>query len=399
MVTDPSPAPTPPVSVASPPPVNQSPLKNRTILIFTLVFLILVTLIAGAYFGKSYFIKKQTAAQPTPKQSNTLTGLEIAKKTALFLDKAVQENGSVIGIYGCTKKEAKDAICSAPPPSFVIPHGFTGSAYYNLFKATKDTLYKEKAEKILQFALHDCQTNKNIPNCLNNIIPFYNFYKETNDSRFKDVILSVKDQLVGNKTPREYAGSWQIYGIPLAILYELTGEEKYLNKLEAATKDFLENGFADDTKNPVFYKEGDFIVRKYDIQIIWDYYIQAYRVTKNPAYLKAVEDFFNKANITNHLEEFKKHENGENISFVEALTDLTELLDNSEKKQIYLQSMYELANQASLDFWDNPDNPKFNGDFGFLINFDTQKNNKPTVHSAWRIRHYLMMGSKTFKIN
>src|SRR3989344_3457879 len=150
-------------------------------------------------------------AVPTQSPVTTLTGLEIAKKTALFLDKATQQDGSVISVFTCYLDT-----CTPPPPNFNRSSGYAGVAYYALFKATGDSSYQTKAQNVLDFALSECQKDKQI--CIGNFSPFYLYYTQSNDTRYKDILISVADEFPANKTAPEYAFNWGVYGAKLAAL-------------------------------------------------------------------------------------------------------------------------------------------------------------------------------------
>src|SRR5438477_11848168 len=80
--------------------------KKKRLIIIALVVLLLVVVSLVAITNLRKTNQSPISQNPTsaPSTSQSLTGLEIAKQTALFLDKATKEDGSVIPVYNCTIK-------------------------------------------------------------------------------------------------------------------------------------------------------------------------------------------------------------------------------------------------------------------------------------------------------
>ncbi len=354
-------------------------------------FALFLLLQSFGIFSKAPFINGVVPKSSPP--GSVLTGLGIAKQTALFLDKSLQEDGSINEEYLCV-----DNTCRHNPQETGSSIGYVAQAYYALFQKTGEEAYKEKALRIARLILQNCTQLERV--CHQNIAGLYYLYKQTGENEYKEAILSIKERIYQYSFHTEAIIGWETLGDELAILYELTEDPKYKNRLERIAQDFLANKYDLDTdENPVFYQEGDLVIRTYSIQIAWDKYLQAFRVSKNPAYLQAAKGFFRKANIEGHFEDFKRNTNAQDMNFISGLLDLKDALDDPKEKAKFGDLVHKLAQLAYSNLSDNPQNQKFNGDYGFLFNTRKEGTRKLTIHSGWRISQYLRMADETFTIH
>lgn len=336
----------------------------------------------------------QITTSPTPVPT-TITGFQIAKQTALFLDTTLKEDGDVEEVYEC---KVGENLCTKTD-RFRDPtvKGYVAKAYYELFQVTGEKSYEKKAKRVANFILKACSKNK--AECFRNTPPLYYLYNQTKDPRYRDAILKVADDMYNYYPDMGYVIDWTNRGERLAILYELTGDKKYKDRLETIAQDLLAHGYNNpDPENTIFYQEGDLVIKTYSIQIIWDNYLQAYRVSKNPIYLQAAKDFFRKANIEAHFSDFFMNTNLQDLNFISGLLVLRDAIDDPKEKEIFSNYAHRLAQRSYVIRSDTPQNQKFTGDYGFLHFTDPANNIKVTIQSALRISQYLRMANETFNI-
>jgi len=349
---------------------------------FPVTFIILIIIVAVLFF---VFNSEEMQLNVSGEQ---IKGLEIAQKTALFLDKTIKPDGSFELLYECSKGLTCKPIESSGPPH-------TGQiilAYYDLWKKTDDPSYKEKAERAMNFVLTNCE--KDTSHCEWNYFPLYGFYKDTGEARYKNAMLKVAGKFLRGSLIDTVNNN---NGMKLLMLYDVTGEKKYLDFL-INSADKVRKGEFDMGK--VLYQSGDFSVKQGNFQAIWTIYLPAYNATKNPVYLEEIEKFFESARILDHTREFNNtNDFGNLIKVWEVTLDLTKIYkDNPEKYKIYRSQANRIGGYILRSRWDAPELKKFDGDFGFLHSLNKNKNNKSPFSSAWAARLYLRMSGTSFKL-
>jgi hypothetical protein len=335
-----------------------------------------------------------------PVVNNSISGLEIAKQTANFLDRSMLPNGDFTSIYACHKDLPPQEACRASSSQledYSKLNGFISLAYLNLFKKTQNIRYKENSEKAISYVLTQCQTNRTF--CFNSLHGLYAWYKETNDPKYKDAMLLATDFLLARETLNQSVANER--AMPLWMMYDVTQDARFKNKIESIAEGLLKDEInKSDLNYPfgTFYKEGDFEVKPYQI-LATNYYIAAYKTTQDSKYLKAAQDFFDKAKVQLHIEDFKKLNTTLDLSTLEYLLDLTDISEPS-RQQTYLDQAQILAQPVLLSFWDNPVKRIYNGDSGFILNHkdndDTDK--KLAVHNGFRVNQFLRLGDRVFNL-
>lgn len=333
---------------------------------------------------------------PSPQPPKTMTGLEIAKQTATFLDKSVTSDGRIIA-YTCEKQPKLDDPCIAVGPALPTIAGHVALAYWELYKRTRQNEYKEKAEQIINNVVKKC--GEIAEYCLGSLPALYSFYQDTKDPRYKESALKAQELVLSDTPLPEYIILGSGAGGSI-LLYNLTGDTKYFEKMEQTMRGILDKELdspENATINREVYKEGELSIRHRTILATALSYPEAYVATQNLRYLQAMEEYFKAMNIRAHLEDFKKDERSSDLPTLTGLLALSELAPLPQKNE-YRELAHWFAQEMLLSLWDNPENKKFNGDFGFITFFGKDREQKRTVQSALRLLLYLKMDNELFKI-
>lgn len=365
-------------------PIQPNP--GRPFIKWLIVFvLILIFIPVGAVIVQKYVLpQKPPATPPIP----TLTGLEIAKKTAQFIDTTIKEDGSFQLYYRCNA--TPQPICTPKEQEGPQHSGYIILFYNDLFEKTKEPSYKTKADKAMELFLGKCAQSSDY--CQSNFFPLFAYYKTTGDKRYLDGMLRVSDTFLEDKPLTDYVGTNA--GIKLANLYEATEEKKYLDKLTKIADEILAGKLDSDQSNQIIYYEEQVPIRFWLFHSIWSVYLPAYTSTKNPLYLQAAQDAFAKANIPAHYDYFKPQARSsfELVFAIESLTSLAQLTG----QETYKSQAKILAQKLLIDLWDSPENKKYTGDYGFLSQFSSDKDSKETLNTAWIARLFLKMDEEEF---
>ena len=122
-------------------------------IIISLVVILFLSINVQKHQEKAFLEKEE--------EVKNLTGLEIAKRIATFLDKSVTPDGKDTG-YSCKKT---DQVSPCTPHYFdTVPQniGYVALVYWQLYKMTADEIYKQKALQLADVLVKECQKNKEI---------------------------------------------------------------------------------------------------------------------------------------------------------------------------------------------------------------------------------------------
>lgn len=330
-----------------------------------------------------------TTGPPQPTSREKLTGLQVAEKISQFLDKTIEDDGLFQLFYRCDKKIAEGCIRAEPDKT---PHsGMIVMAYWDLYQKTENLAYRQKADRAMSAILKKCQQDDNF--CEWNFFPFFTYFQQTKDEKYKDALLQVADRFFTNQSLDKHVH--ENHGIKLQILYQVTGDSKYRDKLVKMTDAILKGELDNLKKNNVIYQEGGLTIRKWSQNFAWNNFIPAYKATNDDKYLKATQALFDQGQFAKHFDDFVKAD--DYFSLLLALDNLLNLVDFTLTKDTYLSQAREIA-QKSLDLlWDSPKRRLFNGDFAMLGHFSKIPNQKSTLNNGWMARLFLKMEGQTFE--
>lgn len=346
---------------------NLEPQKTRKFSSSFFLLIVLTLVIIVAVLG--YIFRTPT----TP----TITGLEVALKTALFLDKTLQPDGSMLGGYECEQSAPNK--CSPIPLSADMPH--TGQAifgYFLLAEASGDPSYRAKADKSINFVLDRCETD--VLMCEWNFFPLAKYYEITKEDKYltrgmlppAEKLLAIPDYdaIIGN------------VGHKLASLYTATKDERYKKRLVEIADAELPKPI----ENP-----------NLAFQVIWSIYLPAYKITGDSKYFLASKEFFDNYNIERRTssEEFK--DVASIVYLIKAADGLLSLAELSENKETYRVKAHAILQTVLNKLWDTPESLKFNGDYGFIEDTITpDKAPKSTLFNGWLIKLFVLMKDDKF---
>ena len=334
-------------------------------------FLLIILLILVAIsLSLSFLILRKDVAQPK------ITGLEVALKTASFLDKTFKLDGSFVSGFSCTKSSGE---CVSVPLSVEQPHiGQAVYGYYILAEASGNQSFREKADLAMTYILDNCE--KDIRFCEWNFFPLAQYYFDTHDEKYlQQGMLPPAEKLLTLSSTTIIEAN---VGHKLASLYQATGDVRYKDRLIAVAEDELKNWPGDEDK---------FL---HSIQISWSIFLPSYNITKDPKYLNAVEVFFGSFNTSENLHKF-----GAADSAVRAVDALLSLSLISENGAMYKTQAHTVLQDLLYNIWDTPQNIKVNGDYGFLNNFrETDKAVKSVLFNGWLIKLFVLMKDEVFLV-
>lgn len=299
-----------------------------------------------------------------------ITGLEIAEKAITFIDKTYQEDGSFISGFACDDSFEEKCKMVVDLPEHT---GQGIGAYYGLAKATGNPVYKEKADKAINTVMEKCKTNLQF--CELNYFPFYQYYKDTNDQKYLDAGMLPVAQGILLKSDQDTIVTQA--GIKLEWLYEITGEDKYKNKL----LEVADNNIKSLTESPN--------ATDYNMQLVWSVFIPAYKATRDQKYLDFINDFVAKLDIEKNPDFFIQP-----YSMTKASNVLLDLYDATGDVQ-YKNRAHAIMQKVLTDLWDSPEHTLFTGDYGFI---NTSESSKFMIFNGGIINQFMRLKDEKFEI-
>lgn len=340
----------------------QPPVRSRSFSLRILLAAIAIVAIGGYVFFRL--------------SSPRITGLEVALKTASFLDKTLQPDGSFTSGFICG-----DSIPGKCEPANDTPvhTGQAILAYYFLAEATDDQSFMVKADKAMNFVLDRCESDLEF--CEWNYFSITQYYEDTQEDKYLQAMLRPAEKFLSMLN--EEAVLSQV-GTKLAGLFNATGDVRYKNRLlEIADLELLtqanNTGRAD-----------------YNMQLAWSVYLPAYQISNDQKYLAVAEEFFGNLKAVENLDKFDQAYSMSKAASV--LLDLEEVTG----KEIYRLQAHTIMQEVLLQFWDTSENPKFTGDYGFVDSSDTRlepgQSTKYMLFSGGIMQQFIKLKSEKFKL-
>lgn len=347
-------------------------LSRKKLLIGTTVVLVLILILLSLFISRSATQEKsQPKKTSAPSVPATLTGLEVAEKIAIFLKKAKRGDGSFYLRYRCSP--TIQDICVVQMDEG--PSGQITIAFLELYKKTQDLEYKLLADSAIAYQLAACQ--RIVKECERAMTAFAAYYVDTKEARYRNAMMRVEKHVLSEK---ELGGNLANNdGGKLELLYKVTGEEKYRNRLVQIADRFLAGEFKGEGAQP--------FITAY-------VYLPAYRVTNDSRYLAAAKDLITKANLPANLSEFEQKENSYAL-----VVGLDSLITLSQTDSAFADDAKKVGEFLLRTLWDTPQNKKFNADYGFVHFFGKKEPNaKYTVNNGWLAFLYATMGEERFTL-
>tara|TARA_Y100000294_G_scaffold149852_1_gene146893 strand:- start:35 stop:1075 length:1041 start_codon:yes stop_codon:yes gene_type:complete len=308
--------------------------------------IIVVVIIAVAIF----FFYSPSQPIEEPREEGVMTGLEIAEMSLNYIDSLRNPNGSYTYTSNCVPSE-----CPFPPDlSFGTSHAWVNYAYLGLYQASNDNSYFNKAKNEIGLLHNVCKDDA--ITCAWILPQVNDYYKITNDQTTLNLITTTGEELL-LENPSEDIMSLGIEIRELAILYDLTKNDKYLtesvNRLNQAENLFLSIGEILYSFNNIKFYSGSCFVELGRLEL--------YKSTDDSKYLEDVITFIDNFNIGNYMKELRFQQNMQ--SCTEVLLQLNELTgDVKYKTQAAKAMQYVITN-----LWDSSISKKYYGNEAFLI--------------------------------
>jgi len=331
---------------------------------------VFIIIIVATVLGYMFF--KGTFSSPK------ITGMEVALKTATFLDKTIQSDGSFLFGYFCSSSVE----CFPVHPDFIqnskldyFKSDQIINSYLFLEELTGKKSYKDKADKAIQYVLDKCKENKEF--CELNFSSIAQYYKTTGNDKYLSAMLLLANDFLSKDTL-----SLEETGRNLAFLFEATQEEKYKNRLLEITNEEMSN------------PKGSSL--DYKISAAWSLYLPAYEVSEDERYLTAIKGTLDDFTVTKNLRVFR------DVTNTARLVDILLSLPVTESKDsIYRMQARDILQELLKYTWDTPENKKFNADYGFINNLELsegKQTSKTALFNGWLARLFALMQDEVFKI-
>jgi rhamnogalacturonyl hydrolase YesR len=319
-----------------------------------------------------------------------VSGLTIASKSVTFVEQSLnEETGYFYLTYVC---DATSLRCSSKDDPNKPPHsGYATMSMKDVGIAAHNPSLSKKADTVLDQVMQRCESDGRF--CEWNFFPLHLYYQATGEQRYLDSMLSVTDDIMRERPLKELIDA----NIPVKWwrLYEATGDVQYLDHLIAIADKELAANTAHTELGRLVYTASDakFEVRSYDMPVMWALYVPAYLASGDKKYLDVVTTFFDKAQVETHTNHFwGVTETGNLIKGLEAMLIVADASPAHHDQ--YREKTRKALEVILRDRWDTPENPRFNGDYGFLVANDT----KATNIQGWIIRLFMTLKDETFSI-
>ncbi len=310
--------------------------------------------------------------------SPKITGLEVAVKISSFLDETLEVDGGMTSGMFCNKNTK---VCSdIKTQTSDQPHlGQAIYSYYLLGRITEDSSYREKADKTMDFVIKKC-ASESVAMCAWNFFPLARYYFDTKENKY----------LIAMETPAELFLKLsdedlilQNTGHKLASLYKATEREEYKTRLLSVANQEL-SSWPPNPNSP----------QGRSIQVVWSVFLPAYDITKDEKYLNASKEFFDNFKLNENFSKFLYLDPV--VKGVDALITLNEITEKASYKKDAQRSLQELLNK----YWDNPENLKATGDYGFVEMPEKEVppvlTVKKTITNGWISKSFIRLSKEKF---
>lgn len=351
------------------------------------LFVAAILVVAFVFAFSLYFLfnTKSTAA------TMTLTGNEIAQRSANFLDLMRTNDGKYYFVQECVDNSTEIG-CYIYELSTQNTNAWPLLAYTSLYKSTADSSYLEKAKEDMRILSEYCSANSE--DCLWILVQMIEYQKATGDTQYSSLISNLGQQLLVTSEKN----STMLLGIEsreLALLYGMNGNETYLH--EATTRMYesksLWSNTGPDELQASLYLDNGFRFYGYSC---WTELaqIEIYQATNDESYLASAKSFFDSANIDKHSRKIDQL-----IALQPCAESLMKLYSISGS-QTYRDQALNISQYIVTYRWD-PDTQiaqKYNGDYGFLSRSYLYHNWKIITDTSYMIYLLAQMKDDQFQI-
>jgi lantibiotic modifying enzyme len=316
-----------------------------------------------------------------------MNSLEIAESSLKFLNNMKRSDGrynysaNCFDASGCTKTGAV----------YTQSGAWVVLVYSSLYKATGNQQYLQKMSSEADDLIKSCDGNED--ECMWVLVQMIKAYQTSQNPDYLAFVKNLGDRLLTNNENKNIMMGG-IEAREFALLYELTGEQKYLNearvrleKSKAAWKETPEDN------NLVVYSDGQFNLYRF---ACWTELGEA-------EIARVANDNQALANVINFVSSAKLDQNYRNLEILTAIHPCTETLLSLYKqtadKQYYDQAK-TLMQYVVTYRWDSPLSiaTKYNGDGAYLFDPYTGDNLKTVTDTGYMIYLLSQMPNEQFQI-
>jgi len=319
-------------------------------------------------------------------QTTKLTGLEIAKISYGLFDKMRRPNGWYYYYERC-KEDGNFWECRIDSDSYPQTNAWVMLANLGLYDQTGEQKYLDNANNEMSILMNNCKDAGNT-DCLWVLVQMAKLQKTTGNTNYLEKIKNFADKLMEVKTEK---GSMMkgIEAREFAVVYGLTGNEKYLNESLSRLKE-TEEYLASDQ---VIYTINGLQAKQYScIKEIAE--MEIYKVTADKIHLNNVKAFFDAADAGSH---------GKSFYSLPAIQPCIEVLFSLYKETgdvKYWEQAYNITQYMITYRWDPPleEAKKYNGDGAFLFDIYEYNNTKTLTDTGYAVYLLSMMKDTEFQI-
>jgi len=316
-----------------------------------------------------------------------MNSLEIAKSSLKFLDDMKRSDGRYAYSANCQDNSG----CTKTGEVYTQSGAWAVLAYSSLYKATGNQQYLQKMESDADDLIDACDGNEE--ECMWILAQMIKAYQTSQNADYLAFVKNLGDRLLAHDDEKDVMLSG-IEAREFALLYELTGEQKYLNaakarleKSKAAWKETPEDN------NLVVYSNGQFNLYRF---ACWTELgeVEIARVANDNQAL---------ANVINFVSSAKLDQNYRNLEILTAIHPCTETLLSLYKQtadEQYYDQAKTLMQYVVTYRWDSPllISTKYNGDGAYLFDLYTGDNLKTVTDSGYMIYLLSQMPNDQFQI-
>jgi len=318
-----------------------------------------------------------TVLQSEPEEEGVMTGLEIARQTSDYIDTQITKDGIYSYSSHC-EPECPQGFSGA----FHTTNAWTSLANTGLFAATSDKSYLKNAKRDADVLIDWCGDKTD--ECLWVLVQIVELYKATDDVKYLNFLTNAGDVLL--ETPVfEHGMISAIESRELALLYELTGDTKYLD--ESLVRLDKSKSLAESSQT--LYAFEDFLVHD---TVCWNVLAESelYAVTQDNKHLENVNLFFTKSNVKTYANQLIFLSNIQPC--IESLLTLYDATGDVK----YKEDAIAMAEYVVTNTWDSSESKKNYGEGAFLMESGSTVNS--LTDSGYMVYLLSKLKSEKFRI-
>ena len=348
------------------------------------LFVAAIAVIAFAAAFTLYFFLNSTSTTATV----TITGNEIATKSSNFLTKMKRADGKYDYSMNCTDTGG----CVKKGDSYTQTGAWAVLAYAGLYKSTNDPNYLQKMNGEVTDLISSCNGKED--ECLWILVQMIKAYNITKNSQYLTFVENLANRLMTNNDEENSSMLTGIESREFALVYELTGDQKYLNEANVRlAKSKVAWNPAIDSFNALIYNSSSFTFYRY---ACWTELAES-------EIARASGDNQAKANVINFLKSANFESNYKTMEHLSTLQPCIETLLNAYQqtgdRQYFDQAKF-LMQYIITYRWDSPIPvaTKYNGDGAFLFEWFTGDNVKTVTDTGYMMYLLSQMPNEQFEI-